>query len=284
MKRLYVLGASLLVFTACTQTALPKEEVFSRAMTAIREFSSASFTLHALSKENGGEKWKADAIGQMASGGKQLRFDLDASMGSDASLKGSIVIPAENEIYVKAERLSLGGSISPMLGAVEGTWWQLPRSATGSQAAAELTPDPSFLSMQMEIVTVAKEHGIERINQRKAYKYDVTMDETRLMNYLQTVEQDRGQEFNRAEWQTYLDSHDIAGTLWIDTELFLPDRIEWTVRSAPTVSPETELTIDISFADHNKDVSITPPEGAIPFPVTADALQNMLMPPTPTLP
>ncbi len=278
MKRISALGASLLVFTACTQAALPSEEVFSRAMTAIRDFSSATFTFHAKAEEGGAAQWKADAVGQMASGGRQLRFDIDATMANDVRFEGGIVIPEQNEVYVKADTISMGDSVAPMMGAMTGQWWKLPSGTGASASAVPMTPDPSLLSMQLEIMTIAKDHGIQRINQRKAYKYDVIMDETKLMNYLQTVDQERGREFNRQEWQSYFDSHDIAGTIWIDAEIFLPDRIEWTVKSTPTANPETTLTLDVTFADHNKETLIAPPDSFANFPVTVDALQNLFAP------
>ncbi len=278
MKRFSALGASLLVFTACTQAALPSEEVFSRATAAIRDFSSASFALHARTEEGGVETWKADAAGIMASGGRQLKFDLQASMGSAASFKGSILIPDQQEVYVRAESVSMGESIAPMTGALEGRWWKIPSGSGVTVAAVPVTPDPSVLAMQLEVLTIAKEHGIERVNQRKAYKYDVTMDEGKLMNYLRAADERRGAEFNEAEWQVYLDSHDIAGTIWIDAELFLPDRIEWTVKSVPETDAGTVLTIDVAFSDHNKEMTVVPPEDSADFPVTVDAMRGLFDP------
>ncbi len=278
MKRFSALGASLLVFTACTQAALPSEEVLSRAMTAIRDFSSASFTFHAKAEENGSEQWKADAVGQMANGGRQLRFDIDASMANDVRIEGSLVIPEQGEVYLKASDISMGGAVAPMMGVMTGQWWKLPSGTGASVSAVPLTPDPSLLSMQLEIMTIAKDHGIQRINQRKAYKYDVIMDETKLMNYLQTVDQERGREFNREEWQSYFDSHDIAGTVWIDADLFLPDRIEWTVKSSPDANPDTTLTIDVTFANHNEKTLIAPPDTFAEFPVSVGAMQNLFAP------
>lgn len=281
MKRFSALAVSAFVLAACNQSALPSEEVFSRAMTAIRGFTSSDFVLHARAEENGTEQWKADATGRMASGGKQLQFDIKLDMGPRTSFDGSVLIPAENEVYLKVAGISMGDFAPPMPDSLSGTWWKLP-AGSGALTAVPVTPDPSFLTMQMETLKITKEHGIERINQRRAYKYDVTMDEARLFTYLQTVEQDRGGEFQRQEWQSYLDSHDFTGTLWIDAESFLPDRIQWTVTSSPAANPRTGLSLDVTFANQNETISIVPPATSSPFPMTANALQNMLLPPAAT--
>lgn len=277
-KRLSVAGVSLLLLAACSQNALPKEEVFNRAMNAIQAFTSASFVLHAKSDANGETQWNADANGDMASAGKQLRFDVQLSMGKDASFKGSVIVPGENEIYVKADTLSLGQDIAPMAGMMQDTWWALP-SGSGSDTAVggTLSPNPSMLAMQMQTLEVTKERGIERINQRKAYAYDVTMNKDKLLAYLQSVEQQRGGEFDADKWRSYLAARDIAGTVWIDAESFLPDRLSWTVTSSDPSDPST-ITFDVTFARQNEDISISPPADAKPLPLTVTDLQRMALP------
>lgn len=280
MKRFSAIGAGLLLLTACSQAALPKEEVFGRAQAAIRGFTSATFSVQARSETGGRKEWEINANGQMASGGKQLRFDVTASMGRDAFFKGSVTVPAENEVYVKADSLSLGESLLPGLGSLQGTWWKLPSTASGVETTLPVTPDPSLLTMQMEIVQVTREYGIERINQRQAYRYDVAVDRQKMVNYMQTLEQGRGGEFDREEWNAYLDAREITGTVWIDAETFLPNRLEWTVaeRGGST------MTLEAAFADHNAGVSVLPPASFSPFPATADALQGLIPQVAPVLP
>lgn len=278
LKRFSLAGAALLLLTACSQNALPKEEVFNNAMSAIQMFTSASFVLHAKSDANNATQWSADATGDMASAGKQLRFDLQMSMGEGTSFKGSIIVPGENEVYVKADSLSLGQNIAPVGSMIQGTWWALP-SGTGSDTAVggALSPDPSLLSMQLQTLEVTKEHGIQRLNQRKAYMYDVTMNKDKLLAYLQTVEQQRNGTFDREQWQAYLAARDITGTVWIDAETFLPDRLSWTVVSSDPADRST-ITFDVTFARQNEDVSISPPSDAKPLPLTVTDLQQMMLP------
>lgn len=280
MRRFAAFGASVLLCASCSQATLTPEEVFGRSMSAIRDFSSAQFTVHARSELNGAPAWRADLDGTMASGGKQLSFDADLSMrtgaAEDASFKGSMLIPAEGEVYVKADSVALGQGTAPFLGALTGTWWKLPETGSGSSDAA-LTPDPSLLSMQLETVTLTKDRGTERINQRVAYKYDVTMDRAKLLSYVERTEGERGGDFDRDEWETYLSLRDINGTVWIDTETFLPDKIEWTIVSRDPDQPGT-VSFDVTFRDHNEPVSIVPPASSSPFPLGTGDLQKLLAP------
>lgn len=280
MRRFAVISAPLLLLLACTQPTLAPEEVFGRATTAIRGFTSADFTVHARSSYEDETLWSADIDGRMASGGTQISFHANAAMfeaGSRAaSFEGDVVIPSEGEVYLKADSLALGQGLSPFLSVITGTWWKLPETGSGASKNA-LTPDPSLLSMQMETVTLTKDHGTERINQRLAYKYDVTMDQEKLLAYLEKTERAKGTTFDRVEWQNYLNMRTINGTVWIDAETFLPDKLLWTIVSTDPDEPNT-IDLDVTFANHNKAVSIVPPATSSPFPIGTGDLQQLLAP------
>ncbi len=280
MRRFVAISAPIFLLLSCTQATLAPDEVFNRSTTAIREFTSANFIVHARSMMDDKTVWSADLDGSMASGGTQLSFDADLSLNTGeteaASFKGSVVIPSEGEVYLKADNILLGEGLTPFLAALTGTWWKIPETGTGSSNGA-LTPDPSLLSMQMETVTLTKDRGTERINQRLAYKYDVTMDREKLLNYLEKTEKERGGEFDRTEWQTYLSLRDISGTVWIDAEHFLPSKILWTIVSRDPDMPDT-VELDVTFTDHNGQVSIVPPSSSSPFPLGTGDLQKLLGP------
>jgi len=280
MRRFAVIGAPLLLLLACSQATLAPEEVFSRATTAIRGFTSADFIVHAKSTEQGNAVWSADIDGSMASGGTQLSFHMNGAMHDGdttaASFQGDIIIPSEGEVYLKADSLSLGQNLTPFLSALTGTWWKLPETGSGTSSNA-LTPDPSLLSMQMETVVLAKDHGTERINQRLAYKYDVTMDQEKILAYLEKTETAKGGTFDRVAWQNYLNMRTINGTVWIDAETFLPDKLLWTIVSTDPDEPNT-IELDVTFSDHNEPVSIIPPASSSPFPLGTGDLQNLVTP------
>jgi len=280
MRRFAAISAPLFLMLSCTQATLAPEEVFTRSMGAIREFTSANFIVHARSTDDGEPVWTADANGKMASGGRQLSFDTELRMhGGDlqnASFKGKVVIPSEGEVYLNAEEISLGQGMDAMLSAITGTWWKLPETGSGTSTTS-VTPDPSLLAMQLETVTLTKDHGTERINQRLAYKYDVTMEQEKLLAYLEKTEKDRGGEFDREEWTNYLNMRSIRGTVWIDAELFLPNKIMWTIESSDPDEPET-IEFDVTFTEHNENISVLPPETSTPFPLGTGDLQNLFAP------
>ncbi len=281
MKQFSVLcSAALLLVTACAQPQPPlsSEEVFGRAEDAIRAFQSASFTMHGRSTLNGKEDSKIDASGMIADG---RRWNLDMQVGVDiepyvgmalgyVSLDASIAVPDPEEAYFKLNSITIGGGLDGLLDGMDGKWWKLPASSSASGAALLDEVDSDVIVNQFRSLTITKEYGIQRVNDRHAYRYDVVVDAEKAIASLRSLREEGGDTDYLAQTEQYLREYFIRGTVWIDATSFFPVRTEW-VSTAINQAEKREATFDMAFADYNEELRIPTPPDAIEF--DADSLQ-----------
>lgn len=209
--------------------------------------------------------------GKMQNAGKQLSFSANLDVQSGASrLKGSIdmIVAGERETYLKINELTMAPESmlfpSAILSQVANQWWLLP-SATGSMInTSDITPDPSFLNMQTSIINVTKDRGLDTINGRSAYHYDVSVDPAKMKTYLEDVATKRGDSNESNPFE----GMNAVGELWIDSRTFVVHRVIWNLTSTDSAKPLT-VHIDAVFANHDKPVTISLPAGAKPLPVGA---------------
>lgn len=282
----FAFTACALILVSCTRAgALPPAEVLKNASEASQTLESASFSIDAtidgeVQELSGALNGEIDITGQMQNAGRQLKFTINADVAmsddtqTETQFKGSadMVVAGENEAYLRVNSLELTPPNALFPAAVVSQfvnqWWMLP-TATGTQLlGADITPDPEFLKMQMNVISVETDRGLTKINGRSAYLYDVTIDEAKMKTYLDDVARRQGKELSQEE--SMLSTMNAKGTLWIDADTFVIHRIVWDLESKE--GKQLAVHIDATISDHNKPMTISLPQGAMPFPTAAGFL------------
>lgn len=263
-----------LVLAACAkQTGLPAEEVLNRSSVANRGLLSAHIEVTARISSVDPVTGTLDASGivegNMQQGGNQLDLAFStqgARTSTQQSLTwkatGHLIVLSPQESYMTVENLESTPTL-PMFALPEfenfvGTWYRLPSTTAPSPT---LTPDPRLLRLQSDAVRVTKDHGIETIDGKSMYHYDVSIDPERLRTYLQETTQDNGSDQQMME---QLSKYDAAGEIWIDADTFLLTKAVWNITQKEKEGPF--LTISMSLSDPGLQVTVTAPENAQPFP------------------
>lgn len=258
---------------------MPADIVLKNAQDAVQHLQSAVFAMN--THLNGQTdlikgQWEGDAnfAGEMANGGKQLQFSLNAEFKNASStnesthikLNSDFMIAGENETYMRVNELMIDPAtplLSPaLLTQMMNQWW-LIGSGKHSDAPADITPDPTYLQMQTAIIKVTKDRGLTEINKHTAYLYDITIDKEKLRSYLQQMYTAQGK--TPTEKELAFADIDANGQIWIDSSSFVIHRIVWDITSHDSANP-FQAHIDISLADHNKQIIIKIPANAQPFP------------------
>ncbi len=283
MRRISPLLCAAALLTACASTpALPADEVLRNAMGASRELKSASFTaeVHVSSvDEVAPSSVKASLDGRMQDGGRQIAFalDIDGTMPSGGELRrilasADIVVLGQNETYARLRSLS-SDPPDPSYETLASSglidaWWKLPSTGTGT---ASPSADPKLLQLQTNALRVTREHGIESHRDGKAYHYDVTLDEERLMAFLEESALQRGEQPRTEEWRAMTRDMSFAGEAWIDAETFHLMDVTWAIRPK-TEGAGTQIDVAIALTKHNESEPISPPADAQPLPTDLQML------------
>lgn len=230
--------------------------------------------------------------GVLTDAGKQLHSLLDVSAilkdvaQSETQVNGALEITVidKDQVYINLSAFDMQPQntlIPPTaLSAFIGKWWQLPGGGTSTAGVADVTPDPSLLRMQAEVVSVTKDLGAEMIDGKPAYHYAVTVNQEKLLDYMSALAEAKGAEFDRAVVAKEMTGLTASGELWIDAVTFNLVRAAWQVKSLAfaAVSGGTfsgNFTVDLR--KHNQPLEVKPPEGALPFDPLL-VLQNGLSP------
>lgn len=239
------------------------------------------------------------ATGRMQHGGEQLQFALtgDGRAGPENSEQGygwhvraDVVVAGENEVYLAVHELSTDppDALLPpgFLQGLLGQWWRLPQRA--AHAPAGITPDPKLLTMQTEVIDVARDRGIETHLGRQAYHYDTTINREKLLQFLEEVARERKEPPDRAGWEAMIAEADAQGQLWIDTETFFVLGLQWTITAQMKEKP-LHIAVQMELSDVNAAPPIEPPSDARPLPFSSlesetDAAEGNRMSPLPVLP
>ncbi len=283
MKRtLPWLGFAVLALSSCARHSdLPPEEVLRRAVLASGQLQSAAFTVDAdITSSQPELTGKADVRlqGVLQDGGREAEFTVTAhgTMKQDnedlqADLRADIVSDRNSDLFLQLQDLTFTPphpQWSPeMIASLLHQWWSFP---SGNEAGVvPVSPDPSLLRAQAEIVKVTQDRGIVERNGHDSYRYDVTIDPLKLSAFLERVAQENGQESDTNAILASLNGYRAEGELWIDAASFVVREISWSISAAEGESPYT-LVITVMLDQHNAARSVSIPTEAQPFPISLD--------------
>jgi hypothetical protein len=282
---------AVLLLSACAKPAAePPEHVMEKAVLAARELESAAFAA-SFDMEGGDPGTMTQRVqgtlgGRMQGGGADLAFHLrlDISMRpagedtKDLSVQGDMTILGEDETYLRITSLQSDDPAlsSPLTAGLLDQWFLLPSGGSGATRATA-TPDPRLLRMQTDVMRVTRDRGIVDHGDRDAYHYDVTLDEPKLLAFLEEVARQRGDVPPVNEWKAWLDATTFEGEAWIDAETFELLRLQWTVESTDAASPMT-AHVGLHLTMHNQAEPISPPASSKPFPADMSQLLPLSMP------
>jgi len=265
---------TLLLASCTTQGGLDAEEVLNRSSVSNSGLLSARILLTARISSVSATTGTLDASGilegSMQQGGRQLdvAFHTDGvrtSMGQSLTWNGvgRLMVLSEQESYVFLESLETTPAL-PLLSLPEykdaiGSWFRLP--AVGD-APATVTPDPRFLRLQSDAVRVTKDRGIDTMDGKRMYHYDVAIDPVRLATFLR--ESSGEDEEGAQRMMAQLSRYDAAGELWIDETTFLLTKAVWNITEKGKDAPT--MTLSMSLSDLGLQVTVIAPDNAQPFP------------------
>ena len=271
----FALCAALLL-AACSRGGSEEPSVvLERATAKAQDLRSAAFDARfSYSAAEPAMSLSGTAEGTLADGGRQLSFSFEGDVTMPAegldqtvSVAGDVLVADQNETYLRIDRVNGSVLMLPGVGLVPTDMldtWFLIGSASGTGAAA-VTPDPSFLAMQTQTLTVTKDRSYEDVDGHECYAYNVTIDPAKMLAFLERTARERGEAFDRAEAETFLASFVATGTIWIDAESSVIRRITWNFENA-SGSPDMTGFFTLHFENHDEPVEISPPADAVPFP------------------
>ncbi|MDD5623430.1 MAG: hypothetical protein PHI23_01830 [Candidatus Peribacteraceae bacterium] len=281
MRRLLPLGFLLSLLVSCgplTQGLQP-EEVLRNAAQKSSELLSAHFTVdaeYAVTSSTMPTTGTAKLTGALQDGGEQVSFTLDAAAqmapeGGESftiTATSDVFLVGKEEVYFRLSALSVDPASDlfkeDLLQYLLNKWWFLPSSAAQEKApAADITPPPSLIRAQSQVVQVTKDLGMTEINGREAYHYAVTVDAAKLLAYLEQVAVEQQQPFDRTATEQSLSTLQADGELWIDAETFFVQKIIWNIKSFALGEDLTlNGTFTASLTDHNAVPPLTLPQDA----------------------
>lgn len=285
MRRVSLLSALplILLCSACVrQTNLRPEDVMIRASLAVPTLSSARIAATAdMTYMHDGRtvEGQVKASGVLRDGGKQSQFDVefdgtvtDARVTYSIKGAGDLVAAGQDQTYARVRSLT-SEPMHPLLrmlriDALIGKWLRFPSG--GNVTVASVTPDPSFLKAQSEVVEVLEDLGMSVIHGRDAYHYKVALDNEKLLSFMRADATQRGEAWDEASARKSLEAFHPTGELWIDATDFFIHRIDWTLPEpeADFVPPEQLFgTLSVQFTDHNNAPDIELPTDAQDFPL-----------------
>ena len=291
MKR--ILSCSLfaaLLLSACQneqeqikqEKVIPKlhsNEVLQRSADATKTLESGTFNGDVQFSRGEGLnsiQGTANIDGSLNNTNKQVEFALDLSMtGTDAgtdfaaSAQLDIIVAGIQEVYIKLNAISIEPDTTFLsqsaVNAMLGTWWLLPQSEGIEGEIASVTPDPTLLQAQAEVVSLVEDKGIQQLGDGHAYHYLVEVDKEKLVTFMQKAAKDSGEDFDAKAARESLETMQMTGELWIDAESFHTRKLTWNmVQDAEAEEPFT-LTFTASLDNHNAADPIVPPQDAEAF-------------------
>lgn len=272
---LLIAGCSVLLAACSAQdiVVLPPEQVMERAADQVHSLSSATF--HATASIEhllpGAGTVGITSDGVMQDGGRQLAFTVNAVMEDpngkqDSSVEAELIVAGDDETFVKLHTLKgdipaafFGNGVPPL-----DVWWQFP-SQQGSAPGSSLTPDPSLMRAQAQVVNIERDRGIAEVGGHSVYQYDTVVDIAKLRAYLQEVAEARGEAFDAKAFEQSWARLSIRGVLEIDAKTFFVRKIDWTFVPVDE-GKGLRGTISMTLSDHNTAAPVVPPTDAQPFP------------------
>jgi hypothetical protein len=262
-----LLVAALLLAACSRGSTEDPAVVLKRASSVAQQLQSAAFDV-TFSYDAGsqGMSIHGTAVGSVADSGHHLSFtfDADTSVPQDGvdrtvSAGGDVIVAGENEAYIRLSKLDGSVLFLPGIGLIPdssiGTWY-LAGNPTSERTT--ISPDPSFIAMQMRTITVTHDRSYEKVDGYDCTVYDVTIDPRAMVDFLEETAAKRSQPFDRQAAETFVGSFEANGTVWIDRETSVVRRISWTFESAPGTG-DMHGSFSLHLRDHNVPVEISPP-------------------------
>lgn len=278
--------AALLLVSCAHPSDLPSDEVLKRAIEASGKMVSANFTLTGDIRMTSSEtpaSLHADMAGTLQDGGRMTSFTLALSglmtsggQESKATVDVEVISERESDVYVLLRSLMIdppiGAFSSESLQAYIGQWWKFPSNSAKPATVSTVAPDPEILKAQTQIVSVLSDRGIETMNGRDAYAYDVTIDPERFVAFLRTLSEKKGKPFDEASIRKEIAGYDAKGELWIDHETYYVHKIIWSLQPKETMRVPYELSFQVLLTDHDAASAILIPQDAKVFGTSLPAV------------
>ena len=271
MKRFLLCSFTLLLLAACASgPVLPPDEVLKNAARTGQELLSARYNVDGslAFTEAGVQKTALFTVsGILQNGGEQssLVINMKGSFpeaGQTYNVEGSIelFVTFNQEMYVKLGALEVDPP-HPLLNAealakFQGAWWKLQDDMMTGES---VTPEPSLLKAQSEVIRLVEDKGTETLDGRRAYHYLVTIDKEKLVQYLKSVSEEQGQAFDESATRAWADQYESDGEIWIDAETYHMLKIEWKIKQSEQGSAPLDAKVTIRFSDFNEAPTIAPP-------------------------
>lgn len=278
VRALLTLVCTALVACAPTQqqksSDIAPEDVLDKAAKATQTLESAQYVLEGdfdATTETTATSGTMRLDGVLRNAGEQLRFQFDTdadvqTTDGNVSLTASteMIVLNEDEVYLNVHSFQTQPSaalIRPeIIGNMAGTWWLLPKMQQGANAGASVTPDPTMLRAQAQVVRVTKDRGISTVGGRDVHVYDVELDIDKLVAYLRAVAAEQGEPFDAAKVRASFVDVVASGQLKIDTETYYVQSLRWVIQSFPVSTGSLSASFTITFRNHNNAPDILPPE------------------------
>lgn len=281
MKKLLipVLVGSVLLSSCARKSDLPPEQVLQKSAAAVANLQSGDLSMLVRLSVPESIDMSLQSRGSMQNGGKQFLLNshlqgtvIDGSSSRFIDTDFDLAVEAENKVYVRINSLTVtpadpslsADAIAPMLG----TWFILPSSAEAMRGMSDVSPDPKLLQAQSQVVSVTNDLGIEKVDGKDAYHYQVTLDPEKLVAFLQTMSSAAGQEFDPAAAMALSSLFAGKGELWIDHETSFTRRIIWDF-SPTDESLSFTLNLTAELGNYNNAAQIEFPVDAKPWPQDA---------------
>ncbi len=274
LRRAFLAGSALILFSCTPASVLPPEQVVEQAIQAAHDVESARFVLTGTwegdSPFGSSSQLTLASQGWMHRENKQLQATVKlegTAAQQPLSIAADIIMAGPHEAYVKEQRI--------------GQWWKLPSDT--QTLGTEITPDPRLLELQLQSVRVVRDEGMTELHGKLHYHYALEIDKTKLLQFLRQSAQEQQQHFDAEQWEEALKNTEMAGAVWIDSERFNVGKLQWTLRGKSTEIP-WNLSFEISFNDFNAAPVIVPPPGATDLPadstllMPSDAIPGTLTP------
>ena len=258
---------------------MPPEEVLSQAAKATQTLQSAQYLLQAdfdATSASSTTKGTAHIDGILGDAGLELRFTLDLTAnqevrGQAMSISGNVevvVLPGD-EVFLNIHSLTSQPSSTlfkpELIARLADRWWKLPAGDT-PVVIGTVTPDPRLLQAQAQVVKVTKDRGMESVNGRSSYHYDVTLDKEKLLAFLEQQAEQKGEEFDVSAAKIQLSEIDASGQIWIDEQTYYLQKLQWMIAAIPMQNGGTaSASFTVTFRNLNSAPNITPPEDATIF-------------------
>ena len=260
------------------------EEVMRLAAQKSRALQSAQLTGDGRFRLEGGTlpasgTVELNGVLQDAGDSVQMSVTLDAliSPGGNRSQMfrlqgaGDMIIAGKQERYFRIQSLSTapdGSLFQPeLVQLLTGQWWALPAAVSeeGTVPGGSMTPSPSVLRAQAQVVRVVEDRGTVMLDGTSVYHYTVAIDPEKLLAYLEEVAAARKETFDRASVASSIASLKASGEMWIDAQTYTLSKVSWEIQELQTDQGILSGSFTVTLSAFDCAPTVSPPADAKPF-------------------